>query len=167
MEPTEHNDEQSETIAFPSMADSVNGAPVVELTGEAAEQAEYERIQSLTERIIADPVEYEQTIRRQKLTEQSMLIEAATYNEVGAKYRAQAALNDLERAQNQRKQSEEDLVRYRNRNRPSVFLGANVTALEAELGGRTVYEARYGDLAATGDTPDMAMDNFDHLWING
>jgi hypothetical protein len=58
------------------------------------------------------------------------------------------------------------LQRERNLNRPSVLLAVEVSCYVTEAGSLH-YAADYSSLRATGETPELACENFDHLWATG
>ena len=55
------------------------------------------------------------------------------------------------------------LNRERQWQRPSYTLRVEITS-DPE---RNQFKASFGNLSAWGDTPEMACDNFDHLWLYG
>jgi hypothetical protein len=50
--------------------------------------------------------------------------------------------------------------------RPSLMLLATVSGFLTES-GQIRYAAEAAGLRATGDTPELAFDNFDRLWVTG
>jgi hypothetical protein len=91
--------------------------------------------------------------------------EAAHYIRNKAIFEAAAAQSHYERAQLAHKEQEIMLQRARNANRPSVFLGAEVT--QAERDGRTVWVASVRGVSAEGNSPETAFLAFDELWTQG
>ena len=55
------------------------------------------------------------------------------------------------------------LLEYRQEMRPSSHLEVEIWWSQVIV----AYVAFRGNVAAQGDTPEQAMDNFDHLWITG
>jgi hypothetical protein len=53
-----------------------------------------------------------------------------------------------------------------NRCRPSILLGAEIESFLTES-GEIRFAVSYSGLRETGETPEIACDNFDHLWLNG
>jgi hypothetical protein len=79
-----------------------------------------------------------------------------------AEFDANAAAFRAAEADVDRQVTEQILLRQRNGNRPSMFVGAELTRAE---NGKWV--CSFGALYAEGDSPEQAFDNFDMLWLFG
>lgn len=88
----------------------------------------------------------------------------AQYREAEAAYDAAAAKRRLLNEENNLRSSELYLNRARNANRPSMMVSAVITAEEAP-NGRTIYTATGAGMSAQGDSPDLAFQAFDEMWI--
>jgi len=87
-----------------------------------------------------------------------------------AQFKMCAAREMLKEAVAKRKQAEETLEEYRfdrernkSRHRPSQERWVELT-FDAD---KNQWAASYQSIVAYGDTPEMACDNFDHLWVFG
>lgn len=54
-------------------------------------------------------------------------------------------------------------IRHKNLARPSVVLKARLSSY-CDVYGRTYWQASFGELIATGETPEEAFGNFDDAW---
>jgi hypothetical protein len=79
-----------------------------------------------------------------------------------AEFDANAAAFRAAEADLDRQVTEQILLRQRNGNRPSMFVGAELTRAE---NGKWV--CSFGALYAEGDSPEQAFDNFDACWLYG
>lgn len=57
--------------------------------------------------------------------------------------------------------------RMRNLARPSVILGAQLSPYGCAVTGATLWQASYGGLIVSGDTPEDAFHAFDRAWNYG
>jgi hypothetical protein len=89
-------------------------------------------------------------------------LKAAEHTEQKALYETAAASLAFEQAQIALETTKQMQRRLQNASRPSLALGA---IIEQDPAGQ--FHAHYGGLTASGDTPEIAFDNFDRLWQLG
>lgn len=107
--------------------------------------------------------EYQVEIRKEYLGVARLANGKAIWEAVAAKTNADKADIELQIAKDS---AEAVKRRWQNENRPSITLRAVIGVRERPEGGK-VYTATVGHLTVEGDTPEVAFDNLDHIWIHG
>ena len=95
----------------------------------------------------------------------ALAIQTAEFARQEAMYRAAKASEEFQEAQISRKEAELHCRWSQNGNRPSMRLYARLDRVERD--GKIIYTATVHGLTVEGDTPEMAFDNFDHVWTQG
>lgn len=89
--------------------------------------------------------------------------QAAEYTEYKAGLDAIAAKTSLEKAEIELNTAKSIQHRVKLSNRPSMALSVAIQPEERE--GGTVYVVSYSGISVEGETPEIACQNFDRLWI--
>jgi hypothetical protein len=102
-----------------------------------------------------------ETVRRFTLITSIHNSEAAKLNNQIAELLLTKADLEVKTAESSRRRADEELLRIRTQNRPSMVLGPALLREDSR------WTATFGQFVAYGDTPDQAYDNFDFHWVNG